>query len=393
MRIGQFEETERRTYEKSTARVLTREDRARITKLSFILPAVVVIFTLVILGLSFSERGSFADLIGILLLCVGGMAGGSWAGFLYSTFGEETDRFKGPFGLLNAAFGGAAIADISKGDESLIVGFIKSASEFCGFEGNTAPVVFALIFYTFAGFMLTYYSRLLILNPAAQRQDNEMRELQRALRTVDASDLGMAGPGETPVLSSEEQEAVKLIVGSDLPLETAEDYRAQGQAEYYNGNYQKARELFDKALSANPSDTKALVGVAQVYLAQDNPLNAIPFLERAAGTPNPPSYVWKLLGYAYLWDENRLEESERATQRYLEENRNDNAALLNLACVYGQRGPEDLENKQKCLNLLAKVFENDPEERDTVRKLMKREGDFEEWASDEDFLRLVNPNS
>lgn len=379
--------------------VLPKRERVTLDILNVSAATLTLLLTLVFTWLSWLETHSFANITGVLFLCAGGTAAGAWAGFLYATFGEEADRFKGPFGLVNAFLGGAAVTDIVKPEDSSILGFLRATSESCGFVASTAPIVWALVVFAFCGFMLMYYNKQLLLNLATQRQSNALKELQKQSQAVNTlnkeSPLTHAEPGAMPTLTDEAEQAVDVLLESEPEgsVATVEILRARGEAYYVRGNFAEAKLWLQRALTKNPNDQKTLISFAQVHLGEGHAREAIPLLERAAALPDAPASIWKLLGYAYLYDESLLDKAETASKRYLQNYPEDNGAKLNLACVYGQRGPQDAGNRKRCLDLLAEVFKEDPEERNTVRSLTVPGEDFEDWTEDPDFQMLVNPST
>ena len=62
----------------------------------------------------------------LLLLATAAVAAGSLCGFLYSTFGSESERFGDVFKVINGGIAGFAIGDLTKPETSWIVKALES---------------------------------------------------------------------------------------------------------------------------------------------------------------------------------------------------------------------------------------------------------------------------
>ena len=199
-------------------------------------------------------------------------------------------------------------------------------------------------------------------------------------------------PGMRPrPTDADTTKAVETVLGAPPPgaEDTPRSIKPYAKALILKGELSKADEVLQGLVARRPKDVDALLLKAQALLADNRPLEAVPFLETLATLPTAPLLTWKLLGYAYLFDPERLDESMKATQRYLQSEPGDPGARLNLACVYGQRGPLDDEAKQRLPELLGAVLAASPGLKTRVQQLTGPGQDFEAWRGEPAIQRLI----
>lgn len=129
--------------------------------------------------------------------------------------------------------------------------------------------------------------------------------------------------------------------------------------------------------------------LAHVLITANRAREAIPYLLFLAALPNTSVITWKMLGYACLFDPNRLNEAEQATRRYLMLFPEDSGALLNLACVFGQRGPTP-ENVRQVTDTLGRAIQLNPNIAAFVKDTLTKPGkDFAAWGTVDSFRKQV----
>ncbi len=145
-----------------------------------------VAFGLVLLGVSLSQTGRSQPVVwNIFLVAIGALAAGSLVGFLYSSFGDENERFKPFFNMFNGIVLGGAVTDMAKGANSLIRTYVWSLAKACGYADGIAIISVVIIAFAVVGFFIMYYNRKLLLNPVTVVADRRVRELdERIQQTV-----------------------------------------------------------------------------------------------------------------------------------------------------------------------------------------------------------------
>lgn len=353
--------------------------------------SVVSVLEIAVLAFVCAREGVHSALWLLFLVAIGGFGLGTLGGFLFATFGEEKERFAQGLVVANGLVGGFALADLSK-DTSVVRAFFQSIAEIVGLPGGGAIVAFVAVGFGSIGFLLLYTNKKLILNPYTTLSDR----IANAKEILLGRDTGIseAEPGERPKPVDPDVARAAETVLRDVPGaqdDSPDTQKAYAKALYLKGDVSKAAEVLQRIISSKPKDTEALLYLGQALLQNSEPLKAIPVLETLSKLPKAPLLTWKLLGYAYLFDKASLENARQATERYLQAQPDDPGALINLACVYGQRGPEDQGNRERVLDLLGRVFRADPAWRGRVLELTKPGEDFEKWSDDPAFMDLVTP--
>jgi thioredoxin-like negative regulator of GroEL len=226
----------------------------------------------------------------------------------------------------------------------------------------------------------------------AAGQDKKINDLNRASELVKGAVVASEDPGEPIEPNGELKNAARLLVGQPLvegPSIPVTDLVAKAKAFFLRREFQNAHELLERAKDREGNNPEVLFNLANTLLAQRQEAKAIPILERLVNLTGVNELAWKYLGYASLWEPSKLDQAESATQRYLELNPDDLGAKFNLACAYGQRGPQDEANRKRTFDLLREIIERDPRWRDKLNELTLDGQDFAAWRNDTEFQALL----
>jgi len=101
----------------------------------------------------------------------------------------------------------------------------------------------------------------------------------------------------------------------------AEEFYRRGQDAYKDGNYEKATEFYERALSENPDHEQAIFNLALLYDSRAEDAKAIELYERI--TTSPPVHLNALMNLAILYEDNaHYEEAHRCLEAVLKTNPN-----------------------------------------------------------------------
>lgn len=325
----------------------------------------------------------------LLLVATGSVGVGHLIGFLYGGTQDEKERFSDVFTFLNGILGGAALTDLAQANaNSVILRVSRSVALACGLisPGALLPIVAT---FGSLGFIQAYFNKRLLLNLLQKTQDVAIDELDKSRKLIDQTSVS-GDPGQVPAIAAQVRRAAEAIAadpgaGKD---DTLERLRADGKALFLARDFERAEAALRKARRLAPNDAQVLSTLAQVLLADGREPAAREPLERLASLPDAPVETWKFLGYAYLFT-GELDESEKATRRYLEASPADTGAILNLACVYGQRGPEAPGAREKLIELLDRLLALSPSWLPRIRELTLGSEDFAKWTKDPEFRKRV----
>ena len=334
----------------------------------------------------------------LLLVGAAGFACGAFAGFIFGAIGEEKQSFSGLTSVLNGVIGGFALSDLSKGDSLIRRGLLALAFA-CGLKG-VGLVACVLAVFGCLGFMLMYMNKQYLLNPALSKAQQLATQNQSLMLLTRSVKVSLAEIGGLPKASDKVLDAIKGAVKEfetashkdpDLvALLSVEALKAYSKAFYVTGDTTRAEALLRQARTQGPDDPETLFYLSHILITAQRPLEAIPYLEYLQALPNVMSLTWKLLGYACLFDPNRLGEAEVATRKFLELYPNDAGAHLNLACVFGQRGPGDPANVAAVKTHLGAAIRLEPETKKLVQDTLTQPGqDFAVWSGTADFTDLL----
>lgn len=342
------------------------------------------------------SKGTDGKCWNLLLLPLAAVGLGAVLGLMYASFGKESERFGPAMLAINGALGGAAATDLIKPD-STIGKFFEEIGTACGMTKGGGIVFVIVAGFGAAGFLVIYFNKVLMVNFLQAVQNARIGGLENAKDKVNQSNpVTSLEPGAKPKAEADVIQAAQVLAAAPKadPKSDLDQVRAQAKSLYLLGQYRDAKRAYEQVVEQDPKDADALCYVGNCSILMDRPVEAIDPLERAAALPGAPAVVWKLLGYAYLFgapgsmsDVERLGKSAAATSRYLETDPTDPGALLNLACAYGQQGPEK-GVKEKLMPLLRTLKAN-PQAMARIRELMQPGQDFVLWAGDADFRTEV----
>jgi tetratricopeptide (TPR) repeat protein len=335
----------------------------------------------------------------ILIVATAALNVGAVIGFLYSTFGEEEKKFSQIFVAVNGLLGGATLTDLLQKDNSLIIKCLEQITVGCGLDEKYAGSLFVVIITCVpVGFFWLYFNRKLVLNPEiylASKCIKEANEVlnKKPLQIITDPDI------EKPVSDPEVQAAAKVITksGSIVKSGSVGALFNLGRSFYELHEYARAIPLFQKALEIRPNQPEVLLCTASAMLEIGNNLGAIGILEKLTTLSIVPTAAWKLLGYAYLFypddkpdKRGKLEKAITASRKFLAFEPNDNGAKLNLACAYGQLGPDYPGAVQSVISLIKEILDQDPGSKHRIRGLVTIEQDFGAWTEVSEFMRLLD---
>ncbi len=334
----------------------------------------------------------------VLIVATAALNVGAVIGFLYSTFGDEEAKFSKMFLAVNGVLGGATLTDLLKKDNSLLVSCLKQITVGCGLEEKSMGLVLVIIITCVpVGFFWLYFNRKLVLNPLMHLASKSLREANEVLNQKPLqvnTDPDMAQPAPDPEVVA----AAKIITKSGPPADPGNVGSLINVARsfYELKDFDQAVSYFQKALAIRPNQPEALVASASALLESGENLQAIPVLEKLVGLPIVPAIAWKLLGYAYLFypddgpdKTQKLEASVTASRKYIALEPDDWGAKLNLACAYGQLGPNYAGAVQEAVTLVREILENKPDWKQRCQRLTGGGQDFAQWAGVKEFMQLL----
>ena len=340
---------------------------------------------------------SSSQLGNLAMIAAGAFALGSLIGFILGATTEEKQTFSPMTGVLNGIIGGFTLADLGKKD-SVIKAVFHSLAAACGLQGS-GLVASVIAFFGSFGFICMYINKQYVINPAAgkiARMDQQSEKLRILTRNISISDLEMDQEielDEDQLKKVKDALAVFKTFKSDSDL--IESLSVDTLRSYAKGflaarEYTEAEWVLRKARKVAPEDQDVMFYLASVLtMNEERTLEAIPLLSYLYAQSSVRLPVFKSLGYALLFDPSRLDESEKITQKYRSIRPNDAGALLNLACVFGQRGAADPENPKKLQELLLECMRLRPKFAFRIDDLRKPGDDFFGWDDVTEFKPVL----
>lgn len=197
-----------------------------------------------------------------------------------------------------------------------------------------------------AWLLLEYYNDILTTEFRGLNRAN-----QRDWSIIKAT--AYANTGETDKARMEYQHAIKLADGEARP------FTALATLEIKEKNFEKAQQLLDKALSAEPDNTGALRLKGELFLSQQQVEKAITTLERAHTLDPEDPLVNRTLISAYLRAKNRIKAKEML-DKVLEQT--PNAPFANLVDAWIKAEEQDYSAAARELEALSADLASLPSE-------------------------------
>jgi tetratricopeptide (TPR) repeat protein len=230
------------------------------------------------------------------------------------------------------------------------IGSVAGAS--LGPNGNIIAQV-VVVYFGGLGFLYGYLATRLYLAPSFPYADrvsydalsDAVAPTINALSTADKlqppRDVTPPAP-PAPVQRLARTAAQARPPASDMPLPVA---RNTALALYLSGRYAEAVPYFDRADERPEDDPRFAIQHAITLGESGSQERAVQVLERVVNITDTPVEAKKALGYYLLWLPNRIQDSIKYTQEYLDSVKDDDGAIFNLACAYAQRYGQTKDQK------------------------------------------------
>lgn len=350
--------------------------------------AVYFLVALIIVGISQQQQGN-PDIWMLWGVAAGAFGFGNLIGFTYSTFGSESTRFNEWMKVANTAVASIAVADLIRENSTIRVLF-RNMADACGIDGATSVVAAVSVAFFASGFLVFYVYKQLVLNVLAAESASVVDGYQSSVEALASTELpeeperGRATRALTKLrVDANVEQAISSVIRSEL-----ESGKAEIKALIFDDQLDRAAQRAEELLRAYPRDADLHYYGGYVAHLQGNSERAIEYFENSASATGTPFAVWKFLGYLYLWDPSKLERAAECSQKFLVHSPDDCGALLNLACAFGQLGPNS-KHRDVVLETLRKLVSIKPNYRERVRSLTKPDEDFVLWADDQVFQSIV----
>ncbi len=372
-------------------------------------------------------RGSMMNWILVVSLSLSSFTIGALAGFLFTSYGEETSTVGKVRDWLIGGLTGLTIAK---------VGTIKSL--LLTFAAGPGPQEFAVaagtaVTFLGLGFFFMFFQRELILNVLLAQSRAERGRVdgtiqagvitQKLLTALPPRILtGIDDVADSDTDPAEAEELRKLLYSDDVNefLKQADEAIKSGSSldwdvvskaanlHYYRTYFEKgeeqeerAKEWLLRALLMNPLHADLTAKYADVLGRLESYSEAVAVLEKLFESEEAPTYVQQWLGYYLLFVPGRDDDAIRLSLDYVKRFPDTTDSLFNAACGYAQKYETELddsdrksipdsENRKQALLFLKQALLRDPDYRETVRtKWIKTDESFYSLANDPDFLALV----
>lgn len=324
---------------------------------------------------------------------------GSLAGFLFTSYGEETSTVGKVRDWLIGAITGLTIAKAT-GIKSLLVLFAAGPG-----PTEYAFVVANAIMYSGIGFYFMFFQRELIFNvllaqTRAERLKLEGSQqvttvLQQLLVKLPVSVLsGIEYLDETDLDASESQELRELLYSDDVEkfLTQAESAARSGQLDwdiasktanihYYRSYFaeknrsaeiKRATEWVLRALNMNPFYADLTMKYADLLASDEDYEGAAAILERMLPEPQTPMVVRQWIGFYLRYVPQRLDDSITYSKQYHQWFQAETDSLFNIAYALAGKYKEELrkeqlsenlesENRKEALSILKEALADQPQ--------------------------------
>ena len=363
----------------------------------------------------------------VVALSLASFSVGSIAGFLFTSYGEESATVGKVRDWLIGGLTGLTIAKISSIKAILLT-----------FAAAPGPQEFAITIgvcctYLGLGFFFMFFQRELILNvllaeSRAQRSridgTNHAGLVTQKLLAAFPPSLLSGIDDIDDLVQKEDPEAEKLkslLYSEDVEtfLKEAEDATKSGQnldwdviskvayLQYYRTYFEKgdkkdrqeetADEWLLRALLMNPRHADLTAKRADVSGMMKNYSEAVAILERLIQSPEAPAYVEQWLGYFLLFLPGREHDAIKYSDDYHARFPDESDSLFNSACAFAQLYCKEIKDckmsadlssefRRKALEKLREGLLIEPEFAETVRNKLTEPGDsFDCMSTDSEF--------
>jgi hypothetical protein len=381
-----------------------------------------------------ASQGDRTRLVMLAAVSMASFAIGCLAGFLFTSYGEESNTVGKIRDWLIGGISGLTFAQVIDKDSSLKHMFAAFAVK----EGpnDYALVVASAVIFSVLGFFFMFLQRELLLNvELAQSRAVRVRleetkqagqVIQRLLIQLPPSLLsGVDDINQIVQVNKTIADALRAVLFAkevDSFLEETENSLRDGSAmdwdilfrtahlHYYRIYFEKddrrdseiksASEWILRALTVNPKHVDLTMKYADVLHMANNNGEAVAVLERLVTWPEAPVIAKQWLGSFMLRLPDKMDKSIEYSETYMKEFPQDNDALLNIVRAYAQKYCSELRakrkaaelgsaNRAKTLELLAELLRRRARYADTVKAGMVKGKFFECLASDPQFCELV----
>lgn len=374
-------------------------------------------------------RGSDMRWVLVVSLSLSSFMIGAVAGFLFTSYGEETGTVGKVRDWLIGGLTGLTIAKVPAIKALLLT-----------FAAGPGPQEFSVtvgvaVTYIGVGFFVMFFQRELILNVLLAQSRAERGRVegtkqagiatQKLLQVIPTSLLSGIDDFEDSETDDAESASVRQLLYSDdvttflkqaeeaskssVPLDwdvvskvaILQYYRISFEREHKVEQEGRAREWLLRALLMNPQHADLTAKYADVLWAMGSRSEAIAVLERLSSSVEAPAYIQQWLGYFLLFSPGREDDAIRLSLDFMNRFPDGDAALLNAARGYARKYETELKdagrssipesaNRLAALSYLDKGLKLDPDFRETVRTKWVAPGEFFFcFADDPDFLEIV----
>lgn len=361
---------------------------------------------------------------------LGAFAIGCAAGFLFSSYGDETNTIGKVRDWLIGGITGLTLAKVQSGAlQRLLTPFCVSGS-----SSEYALVLSMVVTFTGVGFFFMFFQRELIVNVLLAQSRAERGRIEGTVQT--GVIIGSISRQLPTKLMSGVQDAEEVLDAAEVKslhdslfspdvdefLKNVEDAQSKGASldwdvvsktayVYYYRSYfdesqrdayvAKALPWITRALVQNPTHVDMAMKQADMLSAAGDDDGAISVLQALVRRPEAPVVVKQWLGHFMVFRPELLHDAIRYSKEYLEEFPHDADGWANLAAAYArlyalelrELGKEhDFESeKRRCaIEAFRRAIECDPDYRDYARtKLMEPGKSFEVFKNDREFNALL----